>query len=166
MFNDDFQALYAYNRWADGKILDACRTLTPEQYVAEPAPGWSSVRATVHHIAIVTNGWLRGLAGDELGEMPTEDQIPTVDEAQRLLTEADAALNRLLSALTPELLATPKTLSRRGRIITVPPWVILRHVANHSTYHRGQIAAKLKRLGVEPPGTDLIFWSLEQWPQS
>src|SRR5262245_23282675 len=58
---DNFVSLYAYNRWADRHVLSACRKLTPEQYVAEPAPGWSSVRATMVHIAVVTEGWLRGL---------------------------------------------------------------------------------------------------------
>jgi uncharacterized damage-inducible protein DinB len=44
----------------------------------------------------------------------------------------------------------------------LPPWAVLRQVVNHSTYHRGQVAAKLKRLGVEPPMTDLIRWVMEQ----
>jgi len=33
---------------------------------------------------------------------------------------------------------------------------IITHVLNHSTYHRGQIASKLKQLGIEVPGTDYI----------
>ena len=35
---------------------------------------------------------------------------------------------------------------------------VLFHVVNHSTYHRGQIAADLKRAGIEPPVTDYIFY--------
>jgi uncharacterized damage-inducible protein DinB len=34
---DDLVALFAYDRWANHKVLDACRKLTAEQYVAEPA---------------------------------------------------------------------------------------------------------------------------------
>jgi len=33
---------------------------------------------------------------------------------------------------------------------------IITHVVNHSTYHRGQIASKLKELGIEVPVTDYI----------
>jgi uncharacterized damage-inducible protein DinB len=29
---DDFVSLFAYNRWADRRVLDACRKLTDEQY--------------------------------------------------------------------------------------------------------------------------------------
>ena len=52
---DDFVCLFAYNRWADRHMLDACRQLSPEQYAAEPVPGWSSVRASVVHIASATH---------------------------------------------------------------------------------------------------------------
>ena len=37
---DDFASLFAFNRWANAKMLDACRKLTLEQYVAEPESGW------------------------------------------------------------------------------------------------------------------------------
>ena len=60
---DDVVALFAYDRWANTKVLDACRKLTAEQYVAEPVPGWSSVRSTIYHIALVTEFHLRTLAG-------------------------------------------------------------------------------------------------------
>src|SRR4051812_49930937 len=64
---DDFASLYAYNRWADRRVLEACRKLTPEQYAAEPLPGWTSVRSSIVHIAIVTEGWLRGVASGSGG---------------------------------------------------------------------------------------------------
>ena len=67
--------------------------------------------------------------------------------------------------MTPERLATPVTLRRRGRVATLPPWAVLRHIVNHSTYHRGQVASKLKRFGVEQPATDFIFWAFEHMPQ-
>ena len=163
--HDDFVSLFAFNRWANAKMLDACHQLTPEQYAAEPVPGWSSIRFTVWHIAVVTDGWLRTLAGDPDQSFPTEAQTPTVDDAVRLLNRAYQTLDALWPQLTPELLATPRTLSRRGRTATLPPWVVLRHVVNHTTYHRGQVAAKLKRFGIQQPETDLVYFALEQVPQ-
>jgi uncharacterized damage-inducible protein DinB len=164
--HDDFASLYSYNRWADLLVLDACRKLTAAQYAAEPAPGWSSVRATMVHIAIVTRGWLGALADEALtGDIPTEADFPTIDDAARLLDEAQQTLDGLLPRLTPEWLAAPKLISRGSRSATLPPWVVLRHVVNHATYHRGQIASKLKRFGIEQPATDFVFWAFEQIPQ-
>jgi uncharacterized damage-inducible protein DinB len=162
---DDFSSLYAYNRWADRKILESCRKLTPEQYVAEPAPGWSSVQSTMAHIAIVTEGWLRGVAGETVDHFPTAADLPTVDDVERHLERAYKILDEVLPTLSTEQLATPRTFRGGGRSATLPPWVVLRHLVNHATYHRGQVASKLKRLGVEPPATDLVFWAFEQFSQ-
>jgi uncharacterized damage-inducible protein DinB len=162
---DDFVSLFTFNRWANARMLDACRKLPAEQYAAEPAPGWSSVRATVCHIAIVTEGWLRGLANDPDEKLPTEAELPAVDDAQRLLERAYLRFDELLPTLTPERLATPVTHRRRGRTATLPPWVVLRHIVNHTTYHRGQVASKLKRFGIQQAETDLVYWAFEQIPQ-
>ena len=162
---DDFASLFAFNRWANAKMLDSCRKLSVEQYAAEPVPGWSSVRSTVHHIAIVTEGWLRGLAADPDESVPTEMELPTVDDAERLLERAYRRFDELLPSLTSERLATPVTYRRRGRTATLPPWALLRHVVNHTTYHRGQVASKLKRFGIQQAETDFVFWVFEQIPQ-
>jgi uncharacterized damage-inducible protein DinB len=159
---DDFVSLFAFNRWANGKMLEACRKLTPEQYGAEPVPGWPPVRSTVFHIALVTELWLRGLENDPDDTMPTE--TATVADAEQLLDRAYQRLDRLLPALTPERLVTPITLRRGGRTATLPPWAILRHLVNHTTYHRGQVASKLKRFGIQQPETDFIYWCFEQIP--
>lgn len=162
---DDFTSLYAFNRWANDKMLDACRKLTPEQYTAEPVPGWSSIRSTVYHIAVVTDVWLRVLANDPDPSFPSEAEVPTLDDAVRILERAYRTLDTLLPTLTAEVLATPRTFSRRGRTAIFPPWVVLRHVVNHTTYHRGQVASKLKRFGIQQAETDLVYWAREQFPQ-
>jgi uncharacterized damage-inducible protein DinB len=162
---DDVVALFAYDRWANRKILDACRKLTAEQYVAEPAPGWSSVRATVCHIAFATEWNLRPLTGDPEESIPTEADLATVDDAARSLERTYRRFEELRPGLTPERLDTVLTLRAIGRSFTLPRWAILRHIVNHSTYHRGQIASKLKRFGIEPPNTDFFFWAIEQIPQ-
>jgi uncharacterized damage-inducible protein DinB len=159
---DDFAGLFAYNRWADSKMLDACRKLSHQQYAAEPVPGWSSVRSTVAHLAIVTEGWIGGLAGRSSAGPASEADLPTVDDAQRLLDRAYATLDELLPALTPDRLAAPRLLERGNRSAMLPPWAVLRHVVNHATYHRGQVASKLKRFGIEQPATDFIFYVMEQ----
>ena len=163
---DDFASLFAYDRWANRLVLGACRKLTPEQYAAEPVPGARSVRATVAHLAIATEGWLRGLGGEHVTTFPSEDELPTVDDAARLLDRAYAIVDDALPTLTPEALAAPRTFRGGSRSATLPPWAVLRHLINHGTNHRGQLATKLKALGVDPPATDLIFWAFEQFPQT
>jgi uncharacterized damage-inducible protein DinB len=160
--NDDLISLYAYDQWANRLVLDACRRLAPGQYAAEPTLGWSSVRSTIAHIAIVTEGWMRGVSGENVVDAPAEADLPTVDDAQRLLERAYRLFHEVVPKMTPEELATPRTFEGRGRKAILPPWAVLRHIVNHGTYHRGQVASKLGRFGVTPPATDLIYWTFER----
>jgi uncharacterized damage-inducible protein DinB len=172
---DDVVALFAYDRWANARVLDACRALTAEQYIAELVPGvggWSSVRSTIYHIVVVTELHLRTLAGDPGERIPTEADLPTVDDAARLLERAYRRFEELRPSLTPGAEWLNTLLTLRGsdpRIgdyaFTLPKWAMLRHIVTHSTYHRGQVASKLKRFGIEQPNTDFFFWAIEQVPQ-
>lgn len=156
---DDYVSLFAFNRWANLRMLDACRKLTSEQYAAEPFPGWSSVRFTVWHIAVVTDVWGRMLADDPDRSFLTEADVATVDEAAHLLERASRAFDSVLPKLSTEQLTTPRTFLGPSWTAVLPPWVVLRHVVNHTTYHRGQVASKLKRFGIDQPETDLVFWA-------
>ncbi len=162
---DDIVALFAYDRWANIKMLDACRKLTAEQYLAEPIPGWSSVRSTVYHIAIATDWNLRKVAGDLDESIPSEADVAAVDDAARLMEHSCRRFEELRPTFNPERLNTMLMLPAIGRTFTLPVWAMLRHIVNHSTYHRGQIASKLKRFGIEQPNTDFFFWMIEQIPQ-
>ncbi len=162
---DDVVTLFAYDRWANRKVFDACRKLTTEQFVAEPVPGWSSVRSTIYHIAVATEFNLRTLSGDSDDRIPTEAELATVDDVARLLERAECRFEELRPTLTPESLSTMLTFHAIGRMFTLPRWAILRHIVNHSTYHRGQVASKLKRFGIEQPITDFFWWVIEEIPQ-
>jgi uncharacterized damage-inducible protein DinB len=163
--HDHIPTLFAYDRWANGKVLGACRKLTAQQFIAEPVPGWSSVRSTLYHIAVATEWNLRTLAGDLDESVPPEADVATVDDAARLLDRAYRRFEELRPSLTPERLNTVQTLRRRAYTATLPAWALLRHIVNHSTYHRGQVASKLRRLGIEQPNTDFFFWVIGQIPQ-
>jgi uncharacterized damage-inducible protein DinB len=162
---DDIVALFAYDRWANRKVLDACRQLTAEQYAAEPVPGWSSVRSTLSHIALATEFNLRTLVSDPDDSIPAEADLATVDNAAQLLDCSYRRFEELRPTFTPEWLNTLLTLRAIGRSFTLPRWAILRHIVNHSSYHRGQVASKLKRFGIEQQITDFFWWMIEQVPQ-
>ena len=134
---DDIVALFAYDRWANRAVLDACRKLSAEQYSAEPVPGWSSVRSTISHIALATELNLRSLGGIPDDQIPTEAELATVDDVARLLDRSYRRFEELRPSFMPDWLNTVLTLRAIGRTFTLPRWAILRHIVNHSSYHRG-----------------------------
>jgi uncharacterized damage-inducible protein DinB len=108
---------------------------------------------------------LRALVGDSDESVPAEADIATVDDVARMLERAYRRFEDLRPTLTPERLNTLLTLNAIGRSFTLPWWAILRHIVNHSSYHRGQVASKLKRFGIEQQITDFFWWVIEQVPQ-
>lgn len=88
-----------------------------------------------------------------------------MDDAAKVLERAYRRFEELRPTLTLERLNTALTLCAIGRTFTLPRWAMLRHIVNHSTYHRGQVASKLKRFGIEQPNTDFFWWVIEQIPQ-
>jgi uncharacterized damage-inducible protein DinB len=49
-----------------------------------------------------------------------------------------------------------------GEAFAQPLWQLLHQVANHGTYHRGQIATMLRQLGAKATSTDLLIFYRER----
>jgi uncharacterized damage-inducible protein DinB len=49
-----------------------------------------------------------------------------------------------------------------GTTFSQPLWQMLQHLANHGSYHRGQVATMLRQLGAKPVGTDMIGFYRER----
>ena len=157
---DDYASLFDYNRWADGLLLKAVRRLTQEQYTEEPAPDCRSVHGTLVHMADTTLIWTRRVIGETVSGRTAEGDVPTLEDAAQFLGRSHEALADLVPMLTPEALAADLAFTDlQGQARSLPLWVVLRHVPNHSSYHRGQITSRLMKFGVEPPLLDLAVWA-------
>ena len=166
---DDFASLFCYHRDADEQVLEACGKLPHGAYAeAEPfEAGWPSIRSLVVHLAWANDAWARRFLDQPPVARSTEADLPALADAAALLVSAhDRFARDVVPALTPGRLASIWTYrSAAGKPYATPLWAALRHVVNHGTYHRGQIASKLARRGITPPATDLIYWSLRHTPQ-
>lgn len=162
--NDDLASLHDYAKWADARVARALSELTHDDYVREMGGGWPSLRATWVHLAGATWAWSERFAGRDATSLPKEDVLPAFPDAEKLLFEAHAALDLLLPTFSPERLAAPFTWRNlQGIEKTATFWTVVRHVVNHGTYHRGQIASMLRRLGAKPLSTDMVFWGIERF---
>jgi uncharacterized damage-inducible protein DinB len=163
---DDLATLFAFDRWANARMFDACRKVSPERYGEDVFPGWPSLRSTVVHIVAATDLWAHRFLGLPSEGFVPESELLTVEAAARLSDANHDRFDRLVRELTAEQLGGLFTYRNiRGQVTTTPLWTALRHVVNHASYHRGQVASKLARLGVEAPVTDFLYYAIEQTPQ-
>jgi uncharacterized damage-inducible protein DinB len=162
MLKDDLFSLYAFNKWADARVIHALRALDADEFAKEMGGGWPSVRATFVHVAGATWAWSERIAGRDRTVLHTVEQLPRLDDAVAVLEEAHGRFDGIVAGITPEKLATTFVWKNlQGIEKKAPFWAILRHVVNHETYHRGQISSMVKRLGKKPIATDFVVWGIE-----
>jgi uncharacterized damage-inducible protein DinB len=156
---DDFRLLYDFNAWANHRTLEACATLTPEQFTRDLGSSFSSVRDTLAHNYGAQWAWLERWHGRTPTGMPPASEFPDIDTARRRYVEIDRNLVDYVASLTAE--DVQRVIYYRnlaGETHARPLWQMLQHVANHSTYHRGQITTLLRQLGAKAVGTDMIIF--------
>lgn len=162
----EIQSLFAYNDWANRKLLSAVRHLSNDEFIRDLQSSHSSVRDTLVHIVGGHWVWLRRWLGESVEEIVARcDEVwdPQKFPNVAILESAFAALekeqNSLLVSLTDERINMRVSFENfQGQIWELSLGEMMQHVVNHSTYHRGQVVTMLRQLGQAPPSTDLSLF--------
>jgi uncharacterized damage-inducible protein DinB len=162
MTREEARELFAYGSWATTAFLRVAERLTEEQLTTRVAGSFPSVLATLAHLVGAEWIWLRRWRGDSPAAPPAWATEPSLADLEARLREVEAERAEFVDRMADADLAKPvayRTLA--GKESTDPLGLLIRHVVNHSTYHRGQLAAQLRGLGQTPPGTDLVRYHRE-----
>jgi len=157
---DEIRTLFAYNRWANEQFLDALAKLTDEELKRDLKNSFPSGLATLVHILSAEWVWMERWLGRSPTGVPEADSTLGSVAAVRARWDALWAQQKAYLDRLPDAdLARPLTYrSLAGHEYTQPMGELLRHVVNHSTYHRGQLTTMLRQLGHGAPSTDLVAW--------
>lgn len=149
--------LYRHMEWADAAVWASV-------LASEGGREDTKIREYLHHLHVVQRAFLRAWRGE-----PRETPYPDFDDAPSLMSwgrtyygEAFAHLKTLNDEQTAEPLPVPwasmveRMLGHAPETTTVGETVL--QVALHTLYHRGQINARLREVGGEPPLVDYIAW--------
>lgn len=156
---DEFRQLYAYNRWATERMLAAASQLSDDQFRQDMGSSFPSIRDTLVHIMSAEWVWLSRLQGTSPPGMPEAWKSMGLREITRQWDDVDRSLRNLVDGLGETELDQPIPYrNTAGSAFVSTRAQILRHVVNHSSYHRGQITTMLRQLGAAAPTTDLIAY--------
>ena len=159
MNTNDIKHIYEYNRWANESILDAVSKLTAEQFTKDLQSSHRSVRDTVAHILAAEWIWLERWKGVSPKALFDPADFPTVESVRTRLSDVETECAAFIDGLTDESLTQAVTYTNtRGEKWTYSLGQMMQHVANHSSYHRGQVTTMLRQLGVAPREVDLLVY--------
>ena len=155
---DALKELFLHMEWADATVWRAA-------LAHPPAARDTRLRDLLLHLHNVQRAFLHIWTKQPL-DWPTTEDFPDIASVQRWSHPAYAASRQFLDALDPAALGVPlvmpwaaelaKSLGREPGEPTLGETIF--QVTSHSTYHRGQVNARLRELGGEPPLVDFIAW--------
>jgi uncharacterized damage-inducible protein DinB len=166
---DDIQLLYEYDRWANRRVFEAVSSLSVEQFTRDLGGSFRSVRDALVHIIAGEWTWLaywRQQSHDSsfLVELRTRREtlfnpaaFPDVASVQSKWAEVEKEQIAFVGSLTDESLK--KMLPARETYLSLAH--LMQHLANHSTYHRGQVALLMRQLDAKPLATDFHVFLAE-----
>jgi len=173
MTREDIQLLFEYDRWANRRMIQSAAKLSPEQFTRDLGGSFRSVRDTLVHIIGGEWIWFQYWKAKSLSVKFVTDlqdrrdllfaaeTYPTIETVQAKWIEVEMEQIQFVDGTTDERLE--KLLP--FRTIHVKLSQLMQHVANHSTYHRGQISLMMRQLGAEPIATDFHIFLVEGRPQ-
>ena len=170
MTKDDIKLLYEYDRWANHRVFEAASALSAEQFTRDLGGSFRSVRDTLVHIIAGEWGWLAywnepvpdsAFLADlkrRLDALFNPDAFPNFAAVRSKWAEVEKVpvefVNRVTNESLEKMLPFRTTQVRLGHL--------MQHLANHSTYHRGQVALMMRQLDAEPLPTDFHVFLLER----
>ena len=151
-------SLYAYNRWANNRILQATEHLSPSQLLAPAPVSHGSLRGTLVHI--LSTEWIWRLRCQESlspQALLTEEQFPALEVLQTRWREEEDVWRAFLENLDEETLhRAVRYTNTKGVPFETKLWQILFHVVNHGTQFRGEAAVVLTSYHHSPGDLDYI----------
>ena len=154
--------LFAFDSWATRRMFNAAATLTEAELRKTALSSFPSALATLAHIVAGDWIWLRRWKGENPTAMPVWVSAPGFADLRATLDALEAERTEFLETLVDaDLERTVEFRFLNGTPGSHPLGKLMRHVVNHSTYHRGQLVTLLRQLGAVPPGTDFTTFLSE-----
>jgi uncharacterized damage-inducible protein DinB len=156
-----------YTLWADRRMLAAVREVRPEDLTRDAGASFGSLLGTMAHMLGAQRVWLSRFAGAPLARVPGLADFPDLPAWIEGWEETAAGIEAFLATMTAEQLEAEVTwTTTTGQTYTRPLWQPVLHLANHTTYHRGQVVSLLRQMGYKPNATDLIYYFIEKTKES
>ncbi len=157
-----------YNRVMNDRLIATVRPLGEAELLAPRGAFFGSILGTMNHLVVGDMMWLhrmrpypfgQGLGAlDDLPRPVSLNDMPCPDFAtyEPMRRQLDSLLAAFVEGLSDDDLAAPFTYRNSQNLpFTKTLGLVLGHVFNHQTHHRGQITTLLSQAGLDIGSTDL-----------
>jgi uncharacterized damage-inducible protein DinB len=160
----DILTLFAYNEWANERVLAAAARVAPEQLFAAVGLTYGSLMGALVHVLAAEVVWRMRIAeGVSPPALLIEENFDSLDALVARWQEEREAMRTFLAGLTDEALSEPvRYRTTKGEAHENTLWQLLVHVVNHGTQFRAEAAVALTNDWQSPGDLDFIAFLREQ----
>jgi uncharacterized damage-inducible protein DinB len=160
---DYMRTMAEYNGWQNENLYGAAEGLSDAARKEPRGAFFGSIHGTLNHLLFGDQIWMSRFAGTP---KPKVASIPesvglydSWDELKRERVAFDGVILDWAARLDPAWLDGDLTWfsGALGREVTRPRSLLVTHMFNHQTHHRGQVHCLLTQAGARPGTTDLPF---------
>ena len=156
------QRMARYNRWQNENLYGVADRLSAEERRRERGAFFGSIEKTLSHLLWGDRAWMHRLAGTPKPQGGIAESVSLYGDWEELKSARanfDQTIVAWAATVEPDWLAADQTYfsGAIGREVTKPRWVLVTHMFNHQTHHRGQVHCMLTQAGGKPSDTDLPF---------
>lgn len=149
-----------YNLWMNDRLYELCGSIPDADRKTDKGAFFGSIHRTLDHILYGDLAFMSRFTGNPV-QVP-ELGVELYSDFQELLVarnSLDIRITAWASALESDWLEKDLTYTSMvdGKLRTVPQWVLVTHMFNHETHHRGQVTTLLSQMGLDIGTTDIPF---------
>ncbi|WP_338874190.1 DinB family protein [Spirosoma sp. SC4-14] len=158
-----YRVLIDYTIRANQVSLTQVRNFSQSEFEKELGGSFPSLKLTFRHLLESDYLWLKRWQGEPLSTIPSDWNTETAESLAAIWQPLQQAIQTYSNGISANQLdEIVQFTTRTGKTFSLPLWQTISHVANHGTYHRGQITNMVRMLGHKPVNTDLFAFYNEQ----
>jgi uncharacterized damage-inducible protein DinB len=154
------QRMARYNRWQNQNLYGVADTLPDDERRRERGSFFGSIHKTLSHLLWADRVWMSRFTDVKRPDVSIPESVslyPDWEDLKQKRIAFDETIIGWADKLDADWLANDLTFFALGaqREITKPKWMLVTHLFNHQTHHRGQVHCMLTQAGGKPHDTDL-----------
>lgn len=152
-----YQLMAQYNRWMNEKLYAVCAEIPDTDRKRDLGAFFKSIHGTLNHLIYGDKAWLARFTGQQIDVTIGKELFADYEQLRSVREETDQEILAWSKSLQSEWLREPFEYVSQvdGKARILPTWILVTHLFNHQTHHRGQITTLIKQLGFEPGITDI-----------
>lgn len=152
------QVMADYNQWMNRRLYAICAEISDQERKHDRGAFFKSIHGTLNHLLYGDRAWIGRFTNHPFSiTVASHELYSEFTELRQERELTDGAIVQWASGLTQAWLEQPfeytSNVDQQTRIL--PTWLLVMHLFNHQTHHRGQLTTLLSQLGHDAGVTDL-----------